>query len=87
MADEAFMPDRGSFLRSDPVAVQIGNSVRAWRNENGISEADLASSLHLSIEAVEAAERGHERFSPDQIVAICHTFDVQPSRFLDTSSN
>lgn len=85
MVDEAWEPvsRSRSQLSAGPLAARIGNQVRSWRQELGISEADLASTLRLSVDEISSAENGDPCFTAEQIVTICQAFTVSPSRFLE----
>lgn len=87
MVDEAFTSVGGSrsTLKAGPIAARIGQEVRSWRQEAGVSENDLASVLDLPVDAVMAAENGTSCFTAEEIVAICSAFAVKPSRFLESS--
>lgn len=85
MADEAFtsFSASSSGLRPGPIAARIGQEVRSWRQEAGVSEEDLASALLLSGDAIRSAESGDPCFTAEQIVTICQKFAVRPSRFME----
>lgn len=85
MADEASrsLTLNASSLSPGPIAARIGQQVRSWRQETGIAEEDLASALRLSSDALRSAEDGDPCFTAEQIVAICQTFAVKPSRFME----
>ena len=85
MVDEAFTPVSlsQSPLRPGPLAARIGEHVRSWRQEAGLSEADLASALQAPVNVITAAESGDPCFTAEQIVTICQAFGVSPSRFLE----
>ena len=85
MVDEAFTSlDRDHpQLSAGPIAARIGGQVRSWRQESGISEEDIASALHLPVDAIRSAENGDPCFTAEQIATICQAFAVKPSRFLE----
>lgn len=61
---------------------QIGNNIRKYREENGLSQKQLAEALGISNSRVSNWEQGTNRPDADMLSEICRALQVSPSLLL-----
>ena len=61
----------------------IGRNIREARRNKGLTQADVAESLGLSLLHYGRLERGDRRAALEQIAAIAHTLEVSVSSLLE----
>jgi transcriptional regulator with XRE-family HTH domain len=67
--------------RGDPrreVLMKLGDKVRSYRRERGLTQDVLATSLHLSVAYLSLIERGQRNPPYTTVVAIAHALGVSP---------
>lgn len=61
-----------------------GEVLKAWREQRGLTQKDLASMAGLRATSIGAYERGQRRPDDQAVARICAALDVEPFRlFLD----
>jgi len=65
------------------VKYEIGNRIRKYREEAGISQKELAEKLNMSSGRVSNWEQGINRPDADRLAQICMILNVSPSLLLD----
>ena len=66
-----------------PVDVQVGNNVRAKRNELGLSQHRVANQLWISLSEYQECESGSRRFGPERLLKLARLFGVSPEEFFE----
>lgn len=61
----------------------IGNKIRKYRKENGLTQEQLADKINVTKSRVSNWEQGINRPDADIIGNICRTLNVSPSDLLD----
>ena len=61
----------------------IGRNIREARRNKGLTQADVAESLGISLLHYGRLERGDRRAALEQIAAIAHTLEVSVSSLLE----
>ena len=61
---------------------EIGSRIRKYREENNLSQKQLAEKIGVSNSRVSNWEQGLNRPDADILAAICVALDVSPSRLL-----
>jgi transcriptional regulator with XRE-family HTH domain len=70
-------------FRTNPVDAQVGNNVRANRTELGLSQANIAEQLGLSLAEYQQYESGGRRFGPERLLRLARLFGVRPQDFFE----
>ena len=61
----------------------IGNRIRKYREESGISQKELASRINVSNSRISNWEQGINRPDADFLADLCRALNVSPSILLD----
>jgi len=57
-----------------------GDVLRAWREQKGLTQKDLASKAGIHFSSIGAYERGKRRAGDSELARICAALDVEPFR-------
>jgi len=68
------------------VLKEIGKRVKAARNEKGISQAQLAAALHISVPYISHIEQGKQAMSVLTLSKICEELEVSADWILRNES-
>lgn len=58
------------------------NNIKAERVRKGLTQAELAKKLGLSVTSYNQKELGHIQFRLDEFIHICHVLDTDPETLL-----
>ena len=61
----------------------IGNRIRKYREESGISQKELASRINVSNSRISNWEQGLNRPDADVLADICRALNISPSELLN----
>lgn len=62
----------------------LGNRLRQFRENRGLSHAQLAGKVGLGIDDLLKCEKGKRRVTATELWAFCGVFDVSPAAFFST---
>ena len=68
---------------SHEVDVHIGRQIRTKRNEQGLSQANLAAELGVTFQTIQKYERGSVRVSASTLWALARSLKAQPGDFFE----
>lgn len=63
----------------------LGNRLRQFRENRGLSRAQLAGKVGLGVEDLRQCEKGTRRVSAIELWEFCGVFDVSPGAFFQAS--
>jgi transcriptional regulator with XRE-family HTH domain len=66
-------------------ANHIGRTLRIWRAEKGMTQADVAKAIGISSQQFQKYETGNSRIELSRLFEICHVFGKSPSDILRVS--
>jgi len=66
----------------NPIDVEVGKRVRVYRQQAGISQAQLGDALKLTFQQVQKYEKGANRVASSRLEIIAHVCGVPVSAFL-----
>ncbi len=69
------------------ILVCIGERLKSWRKENGLSQAKVASLLEMSLNFYGNIERGKCRLSIEKIILVHERLGIDPTFLLTGKEN
>ena len=67
--------------------MSVSGKVRAYLNENGMRQKDVAEKANISYAVFKAMMTGHRKIYAEELCAICYALNVKPELFMDTMMN
>ena len=64
--------------------MSVSGKVRAYLNENGMRQKDVAEKAHISYAVFRAMMTGHRKIYAEELCAICYALNVKPELFMET---
>jgi len=61
---------------------QLGQSIRRWREHQGITQAQIGDRLGVTFQQVQKYERGANRISSEALVILADCFGITPNDLL-----
>jgi len=66
----------------NPVDVEVGRRIRAYRQSAGLSQTELGNALNLTFQQVQKYEKGLNRVAPSRLEVIARACGVPVSVFM-----
>ncbi len=65
-----------------PIAPRVGRAIRKYREQNGLSQEELAERSGLHRTYISLVERGRRNITVDALTQIAEALEVYPSRLI-----